>query len=150
MRYWRGILYSESFDEHFNGKNLLSLCLVNGNLLPNQLEGLVHGRERICYRLNVDLISLDVSPGAHPCGKWCEGDCLFTGLDWVKVCICYAFLTVIVPVMPILLPSPGSFCSDSISNWSPRKHEITRDATFAGILYSFHQWFWGRGKWELK
>ena len=150
MIYWRGILSSESLYETFNGKNLFSLCLVNANIFPNQLAGL--GDERDCIHdiLNIDLIYLTISPGVHPGGEFYEYYCLFTGLDWVKVWLCSTLLAFIVPAKPIILPSPVSFCSEYIITWYPHKHEITCDANFSGILYSFHDWLWGRGKLELK
>ena len=150
LRYWQGIFSSESFDKTFNGKNLFSICLVNGNLSPNQMEGLGDGCERIRDRLKMELISLTVRHGAHPGGEIYEYYCLFTGIDWVKVWTCSAFLAIIVPVKSILLPSPGSLHSDLIINWSSHKHEVPRNATFEGILYYFHDWFWGRDKRDLK
>ena len=69
MRGLRGIWSSESSDETFNGKNLFSLCLLNGTLFPSHLAGLGDVRKRICDRLNADLISLTVSSGIHPGGE---------------------------------------------------------------------------------
>ena len=146
LRYWREIFSSESFDEPFNGDNVFYLCLVNLTLLPKQLAGLGYGRGHICDIWNAYLISLNLSPGAHPGGEFCEYDCLLIGIDWVKVYIWYTFFWVIGPVTPIILPSPGSLRSESTRNWYPLKHNSTRDATFEGILYSYHDWFWGRGK----
>ena len=60
---------SESFNETFNGNNVLDLCLVNGNLFPNQLAGLGDFCERIRDRFNADLISLTIIPSVHPVKK---------------------------------------------------------------------------------
>ena len=72
---------SESFYGTFNGKNLLSLCLVNETLLPNQLEGLGDGHERIRDIFKSDLISLSISPSDHHANERCGDDLLFKGLD---------------------------------------------------------------------
>ena len=63
------ILSSESFDEPFNGKNLIYICLVNGTFFPDQLAGLGYGCKRIRDIFNTDLIYLTVSPSGHPGGK---------------------------------------------------------------------------------
>ena len=72
---------SESFDEPFIEKNVFSLCLVNVNSPPNQMAGLGYGRDNFRVGLNADLISLNISHGTHPGGKFYDDDCLFTGIE---------------------------------------------------------------------
>ena len=67
------------------------------------MAGIEYGRKHIRDRLNKDLISLIVIPSAHPCGKCCEENCLFIGIEWVKLWNCSAFFAVIGPVTPLLV-----------------------------------------------
>ena len=121
----RWIMNPKSFDQSFDGNSSFLLCLVYGNLFPNQLADLGDGRERIRDRLNADLIYRTVIPGAHTGHKFYEDDGLFTWLEILQVRICSALGAVITPSTPILLPSFSILRSDSLSNCSPRKQYIT-------------------------
>jgi len=137
----------ESLNYLFEGKNVISLFFEDGTLFSNQLVGLGDCRERVCDRLNVNLISVSVSPGPNPGSKSRKDDrgCLF----WQEG-IKSEVVTVVGPVLPILSLNCGSLCSDSIGNCIPRKQEITRDAIFELTWNSYQERFCGSGKCELK
>ena len=147
---WRGVLSNKSLDQSFDGKNIFSLYLLYGTFFLSQMSGLEDVHECIHDGLNSDMIAGKVRPNSHPGCEFYEDDLFFTWIDLLYLGICPAYGTVTPSATPILFPSPGSFCSDSIINYFPHKHCITCDATFFGIRYSFHDLFLGIRKLELK
>ena len=92
----------------------------------NQLVGLGDCREHVRDCLNANLIPVSVSPSLYPGSKAGEDDSLLkgglVGNEGIKL--------EDGPAFPILFPSLGSLCDDSIVNYVPHKQEITCDAIF--------------------
>ena len=76
-----------------------------------------------------------------PCSKCCDDDDLFLSCTLFQECVDVELSCVCFPAFPIFFSGLVILTHDAIANGSPRRHDITRDASFFGMWNSLQEFF---------